>query len=67
MARKRKLHSRIFVRGDRRVVVNYSVGYVCQMTPDTCAITRFDRFKRLTPPMIEHALRRWGYTQEGAA
>lgn len=62
--RPRAAYSRVYVRGDSRVVVNYANGYVCQMTPDKCTVTKFEDFKRLTPALVERAVLAWGYVLE---
>lgn len=62
MARKSIVANRVYVRGDCRIIVNREQGYVCQMTPDTCTITKFQDLKRLTPNMIEYAAAAWGFT-----
>lgn len=41
----------IYIRSNRRVVVNVALGYVCTMTPTNCKISNFD------PGDVNHAAR----------
>lgn len=67
MGRKRAVKSLVYVRGDRRIVINLANNYICQTTPDQCTITNFEDFKVLTPQMVMRAAEKWGYELDTGA